>query len=409
VIELEDHISFEDLNVEFGFSCMPDRLYYFNKEENEFRIEIRQWCKENVAPVAEKIDRERNKELAVATLRKMKPYLNIIIPKEVGGLGKGVLYRTILGEELTAYSYALAGIFGASSCLFAGPIIEFGTSEQKKKYLSGIADGTKIGAIGITEPSGGSDAIGGMRLEARREGNCYILNGQKSFITNGSIADYICLYAITNNQVKPHQGMTAFIFETDTPGFEVIKDYKHMGRRGMPNSKLKFTNCRVPVENVLHKENQGLDVLLFGLDGERTFTASQYLGLARSAFEVAYRYSHRREQFKKPLYSFEGISFKLSEMYMSLELNRIAVTQIARMLDEGHDVRASVAAIKARLSDDTVKVTQDAIQIVGGLGYSEEYPLERYYRDAKIGQISAGTSEIMRYLITREMIRLWGK
>ena len=281
--------------------------------------------------------------------------------------------------------------------------------EQKKKYLTGIGDGTKIGAIGITEPTGGSDAIGGMKLHAQKEDDYYILNGQKSFITNGSVADYICLYAITNDQVKAHQGMTAFIFETKTPGFEVVKDYKHMGRRGMPNSRLKFNNCKVPIENVLHKENQGLDVLLFGLDGERTFTASQYLGLGRSAFEVAYRYSHKREQFKKPLYSFEGISFKLSEMFMSLELNRIAVTQIARMLDEGHDVRASVAAIKARLSDETVKISQDAIQIVGGLGYSEEYPLERYYRDAKIGQISAGTSEIMRYLITREMTRMWGK
>jgi alkylation response protein AidB-like acyl-CoA dehydrogenase len=405
---MDDHIYFEDLNIDFGYSCMPDRLYYFTEEENEFRMEIRQWCRENVEPVAEKIDRERNKELAVATLRKMNPYLNIIIPKEVGGLGKGILYRTILGEELTAYNYALAGIFGASSCLFAGPIIEFGTLEQKKKYLPGIGNGTKIGAIGITEPTGGSDAIGGMRLQAKKEGDYYILNGQKCYITNGSVADYICLYAITNDQVRPHQGMTAFIFETDTPGFEVVKDYKHMGRRGMPNSRLKFNNCKVPAENVLHKENQGLDVLLFGLDGERTFTASQYLGLGRSAFEVAYRYSQKREQFKKPLYSFEGISFKLSEMYMSLELNRIAVAQIARMLDEGYNVRASVAAIKARLSDDTVKITQNAIQVVGGLGYSEEYPLERYYRDAKIGQISAGTSEIMRYLISREMVRMWG-
>jgi butyryl-CoA dehydrogenase len=408
VIRLDDHVNFEDLNVEFGFSCMPDRLHYFSKEENEFRMELRQWCNNNVEPVAEKIDRERNKDLAVETLRKM-PYLNIIIPEEVGGLGKGLLYRTILGEELTAYNYALAGIFGASSCLFAGPIIEFGTLEQKKKYLSGIADGTKIGAIGITEPTGGSDAIGGMRLRARKDGNYYVLNGQKCYITNGSVADYICLYAITNDQVRPHQGMTAFIFETDTPGFEVVKDYKHMGRRGMPNSRLKFNDCKVPVENVLHQENQGLDVLLFGLDGERTFTASQYLGLGRSAFEVAYRYSHKREQFRKTLFSFEGISFKLSEMFMSLELNRMAVTQIARMLDEGHNVRASVAAIKARLSDETVKITQDAIQVVGGLGYSEEYPLERYYRDAKIGQISAGTSEIMRYLMAREMTRMWGK
>jgi len=372
-------------------------------------MEVRQWCKENVLPVAEKIDRERDKKLAVEILRKMKPYLHITIPEEVGGLGKGIIYRTIFGEELTAFSYALAGIFGGSSCLFAGPVIEFGTPEQKKKYLAGIADGSKIGAIGITEPTGGSDAIGGMKLRAKREGDHYVLNGEKCFITNGSVADYICLYAITNDQVKSHQGMSAFIFETDTPGFEVIKDYKHMGRRGMPNSHLRFTNCKVPVENLLHQENAGLEVLLFGLDGERTFTASQYLGLARSAFEVAYRYAHKRMQFGKPLYSFEGISFKISEMFMDIELNRIAIAQIARMLDDGHYCRSTVAAVKARIADATVKITQDAIQIVGGLGYSEEYPLERYYRDAKIGQISAGTAEIMRYLITREMIRMWGK
>ena len=409
MMQMEGHVCFKDLDLEYGYSCMPDRLHYYTKEENNFRMEVRKWCKDNIEPVAEKIDQERNKELAVETLRNMKLYLNIIIPEETGGLGKGILYRTIFGEELTAFSYAIATIFGASSCLFAGPVIEYGTPEQKTKYLSGIADGTKIGAIGITEPTGGSDAIGGMNLRAKRRGDHYILNGEKCFITNGSVADYICLYAVTNDQVKRHKGITAFIFETNTPGFEVVKDYKHMGRRGMPNSHLRFNNCKVPVKNVLYKENEGVEVLMFGLDGERTFTASQYIGLARSAFEVAYRYAHRRQQFGKPIYSFEGISFKLSEMFMDIELNRIATAQIARMLDEGYYCRASVAAVKARIADATVKITQDAIQVVGGLGYSEEYPLERYYRDAKIGQIGAGTAEIMRYLITREMIRMWGK
>ena len=405
---MEGHVQFKDLNLEYGYSAMPERLSYYTKEENDFRMEVRQWCKDNIIPVAEKIDRNRDKALAVETLKKM-PYLDIIVPKEAGGQGKGILYRTIFGEELTAFSYSIAGIFGASSCLFAGPIIEFGTPEQKKKYLSGIADGSKIGSIGITEPTGGSDAVGGMRLRAVKDKEYYVLNGEKTFITNGSVADYICLYAITNDQVKKHQGMSAFIFETDTSGFEVVKDYKHMGRRGMPNSHLRFSNCKVPIENLLHRENGGLEVLMFGLDGERTFTASQYLGLARSAFEVAYRYAHKRQQFGKTLYSFEGISFKLSEMFMDVELYRMAVAQIARMLDDGQHCRASVAAIKARLADATVRISQEAIQIAGGLGYSEEYPLERYYRDAKIGQISAGTAEIMRYLITREMIRMWGK
>ncbi len=405
---MSGHINFEDLELKFGYSCMPNRLHFYSKEENDFRMEVREWCEIHIAPDAEQIDRNRDIKLGVKILKRM-PYLDMIIPKEAGGQGKGVLYRTILGEELTAFSYALAGIFGASSCLFAGPVIEFGTQDQKMKYLSGIADGSKLGAIGITEPTGGSDAIGGMRLKAVREGDHYVLNGEKCFITNGSVADYICLYTKTNDQVKAHQGISAFIFETDTPGFEVIKEYKHMGRRGMPNSHLRFKDCKVPAANMLHRENEGLDVLLFGLDGERTFTASQYLGLARSALEVAYKYAHKRVQFKKPLYSFEGISFKLSEMFMDIELNRMVIAQIARMLDDGHNCRASVAAVKARIADATVRITQEAIQVVGGLGYSEEYPLERYYRDAKIGQISAGTSEIMRYIITREMVRMWGK
>ena len=403
------NIQFEDLDLNFGYSCMHDRLHYYSEEENEFRMEVRKWCEENIQPVSDKIDKERNTTLAVETLRKMKPYLNIVIPEEAGGLGKGILYRTIFGEELSAFNYSIATIFGASSCLFAGPIIEYGTSDQKKKYLTGIADGTKIGAIGITEPTGGSDAIGGMNLRATRQGDYYVLNGEKRFITNGSVADYICLYAVTNDQVNRHRGISAFIFETETPGFQVIKDYNHMGRRGMPNSHLRFDNCKVPVENLLHKENEGVEVLMFGLDGERTFTASQYLGLARSAFEVAYKYAHKRIQFKKPIYSFEGISFKLSEMFMDIELNRIAMAQIARMLDKGYYCRASVAAVKAKLADATVKITQDAIQVVGGLGYSEEYPLERYYRDAKVAQIAAGSTEIMKYLISREMIGMWGK
>ncbi len=406
---MEGQVQFEDLNLEYGYTCMPDRLHYFSKEENDFRMEVRKWCKDNIEPVATKIDRERNKDLAVDTVRKMKPYLNILIPEELGGLGKGVLYRAIFGEELTAFNYAIATIFGASSCLFAAPIIEYGTPEQKEKYLSGIADGTKIGAIGITEPTGGSDAIGGMNLRAKRDGDYYVLNGEKCFITNGSYADYITLYAVTNDQVKRRLGISAFIFETDTPGFEVVKDYVYMGRRGMPNSHLRFENCKIPAENLIYKENEGVEVLMFGLDGERVFTASQYLGLARSAFEVAYKYAHKREQFGKTIYSFEGISFKLSEMFMDLELNRIAIAQIARMLDAGHYCRPTVAAVKAKISDAAVNITKEAVQVVGGIGYSEEYPVERYYRDAKIGQISAGSAEIMRFLISREMVRMWGK
>ena len=222
----EGHVSFSDLNLSYGESMTPGSLFMFNKEENEFRMEIRKFAREEIDPLVERIDREDNVELSISMIRKMgEKYLPLAFPKEIGGLGKGTVYRMILGEELSAIHYPIAVIYGSSCNLYGVPIIHFGTQEQQEKFLKPIMNGSALGAIGITEPTGGSDAIGGMRTTAVKKGDKYIINGEKRFITNGSIAKYILLYCVTNPENPPKNGISAIVFPTETSGFEVVKDY----------------------------------------------------------------------------------------------------------------------------------------------------------------------------------------
>ena len=400
----DGHINFEDLNFQYGESMTPGSLFMFTDEENEFRQEIREYAKKEVDPFVAQIDREHNVELTVKIVRKLgEKYFPLAFPKEIGGFGKGTVYRMIFGEELSAVHYPTAVIYGCSCNLFGVPIIHFGTSEQHEKFLKPIMDGSALGALGITEPTAGSDAVGGMRTTAVKKGDHYIINGEKRFITNGSIAQYILLYCITNPNVHPREGISAIVFPTDTPGFEVVKDFDLMGRRGCVNSHLKFHNCEVPVENLIGNENEGVKVMLYGLDAERVFVGSQYLGISRSAFEIAARYSSLRVQFKKELRRFEGISFKIAEMYMNIEAGRLMLLRAGRMIDEKLPATKEAAAAKCLVSDNAVKIVSDALQVVGGIGYTKEFPLERYYRDVRIAQIGGGTAEILRYLVQREI------
>jgi alkylation response protein AidB-like acyl-CoA dehydrogenase len=403
----EGHISFEDLNLQFGQSMTPGSLFMFSEEENNFRTEIRHFAKAEIDPVVERIDREDNVQLTMSLIRKMgeKKYLSLAFPKEIGGQDKGTIFRMIFGEELSAIHYPTAVVYGASCNLYGVPIIHFGTREQQKKFLKSIMDGTALGAIGITEPTGGSDAIGGMRTTAIKKGDKYIINGEKRFITNGSIAKYILLYCKTNTEVPPRKGISAIVFPTDTPGFEVVKDFELIGRKGSVNSYLRFNNCEVPAENLIGKENDGVTVMLNGLDAERVFTGSQYLGISRSAFEVATKYSALRRQFGKEIREFEGISFKIAEMYMKIEAGRLMLLRAARMLDKGLQSTKEAGAAKCFVSDNAVQIVIDALQVLGGIGYTKEFPLERYLRDVKIAQIGAGTAEILRFLIQRELYK----
>lgn len=407
---MEGIINFEDLNVEYGESMTPGSLFLYTDEENKFRLKMRQWAKDNVLPYADEIERENSFDLCLDIYKKLAKdkLLPLAFPKEIGGGGKGYVFRTIFGEEIAAISNSAVVTYGASANLFCAPIIHFGTEEQKKKYLIPVGiKGEKLGGIAITEPTAGSDAIGGMRTTAIREGDNYIINGEKRFITNGSRADYLLLYALTNPDApKKHEGMSAFIFHTDTPGFERIKDYELCGRRGSVNSYLRFENCEVSAENLLggpEMENKGVKIMMSGLDGERCFTCSQYLGIARSAFEVSLKYTNKRVQFDKPIREFEAIGFRISDMYAKIEAGRLMMLRAARMLDAGKKATKEVAAAKFMCADFEMQICLDAVQVCGGIGYTKDFPVERYFRDAKIAQISAGTTDILRFLCQREL------
>ncbi|MHA1230762.1 MAG: acyl-CoA dehydrogenase family protein [Candidatus Helarchaeota archaeon] len=408
------YIRYEDLKHQYGESLFPGSLFLYTDEENEFRKELREFILNEIAPLVPQIEKEANFDLCLEAYRRLGKagYLSFSFPKSIGGQGKGYVYRTIFGEELAAVNSAVVVTYGASANLFAAPIIHFGTEEQKKQFLKPIMTGELLGAIAITEPTAGSDAIGGMRTTAIKKGDVYVINGEKRFITNGSRADYLLLYALTNPDApKKHHGISAFIFPTDTPGFERVKDYELAGRRGSVNSHLRFHNCEIPVENLVggpEMENKGLKIMMYGLDGERCFTCSQYIGIARTAFEIATKYANLRVQFGKKLREFEGISFKISEMYAKLEAGRLLMLRAARMLDAGLNATKEVAAAKFTCAVNQMDIVLDAMQILGGIGYTKEFPLEQLLRDSKISQISAGTVEILKYLCQREIYRELG-
>ncbi len=402
----EGHVSFEDLNIRFGYSATPSSLFLYTEEENKFRELVRDFIQRKIAPLADEAEVSGKAEPLLKAIRLMADINRAYFPREVGGEGYGVVHRTIRGEELTAVSYAVAMAMGTSVDLFGMPVARHGTPAQRKTYLPPIMRGDKIGGIAITEPGAGSDAVGGMRMTAKKEGKEYVLSGQKRFITNGSIADYMVLYALTDPQAPHGKGISAFIIETeDLKGFKVLKDFELLGRRGVVNSWLAFEDCRIPAANLLGKENRGIEVMLDGLDGERIGGTSGYVGCARSAYEIALKYAAERMQFRKPLRSFEGISFKLAEMYSRLEAMRLLMLRAARMVDAGQPASKEAAAAKFFAADNGWWIVDEALQILGGIGYTKEYPLERYLRDFRVGRIAAGSSEILRFLVQRELYK----
>ncbi len=405
----EGNIPFEELGVEWGSSMGPGSLHFYTPEENDFRTRFREFVKREVFPVADRIDREHGVELVRELYRRLarEGWLKAAFPKSIGGEGRGLLHRCILGEELAAASCAVSTVYGVSAALFAGPVIRFGTPSQVERFARPVMEG-RLGAIGITEPTGGSDAVGGMRTRAAPDGDGYTINGAKRFITSGSVADYLLLYTITNPEAKPSQGMSAFIVPTRTPGFRVVKDYELMGRRGSVNSHLEFRDMHLPRACLLGRENGGFDILMHGLDGERVLSGSTYLGVARSAYEVAAKYAAERVQFRKSLREFEGVSFKIAEMYAMLESGRVLLLRAARMMDAGQKATKEAAAAKFTACDHAVRICDEALQVAGGIGYTKEYPLERYLRDVRIARIGAGSSEILRFLVQREIYREMG-
>lgn len=376
---------------------------FFTEEEKRFREEVRDFARKVIAPEAVEVE---NGMYPGRLLKRIggAGYMGQLHPVECGGSAKGVVYEMIVAEEISGVSAPTDMARTASSALSAIPISRFGTPEQKREYLMPIINGEKIGALGITEPLVGSDTAG-MTTRAVRKGREYVINGEKRFITNGADAHSITLFAITNPDTTAKQGMSAFIFPTDTLGFRVEKVYGLMGMHGLRVAHLKFKDCRIPAENLLGNEGMGFQILMDELDTERVSIAGEMIGIARAAYEIAVKYSAEREQFGKPISSFEGVSFKIADMATVLDAAELLTLRAARLIDQGVNASKESAMAKVFSVDHAFEVCNQALQILGGIGYTTEYPVERYLRDVRIGMLGGGTSEIMRFLIQREVYR----
>jgi alkylation response protein AidB-like acyl-CoA dehydrogenase len=379
-------------------------MNYFFTEEQEMIIDLaRQIAREKLVPIRAEMDEKAEFSWEVVEVLRESDLFGIYIPEEYGGLGGGVTELCLAVEELSRACGGLS-LSLAATALATFPLILFGSEEQKKKYLPDLAAGKRLAAFALTEPDAGSDA-GATKTSARLEGDHYILNGTKCFITNGGVADLFTVIAMTD-KTKGSRGASAFIVEKNTPGFSIGKEEDKMGIRSSSTSELIFEDCRVPRENLLGKEGMGFIIAMKTLDQSRPGVAAQALGIARGALDEAIAYARQREQFGRPIVSFQGLQWMLADMATPVEAARALVYSVARAIDSGEKKFAKEAAMcKLFASDVAMKVTTDAVQILGGYGYMKEYPVEKMMRDAKITQIYEGTNQIQREVIALQLIK----
>lgn len=376
----------------------------FTPEQKMLQETVRNFAEKEVAPLAYEIDRDER--FPTESFRRLAEMglLGITVPAEYGGAGAGYTEMCIVGEELGAVCCSTAAVWGTHSDLCVDNIRRNANEQQLWKYLPPLCDGSKIGGLAMTEPSAGSDVMS-MKLKAERKRDEYILNGSKIFISNGPVGDVFVVYAKTAPEKGAH-GVSAFIVEKDFQGFQRGKKFEKMGWRGSPTGELIFEDCRIPAKNLLGRENQGAAVLMSGLNTERVLLGALSLGIARGAFECALKYAKERTQFGKPIASFQLIQAKLADMAMEVELTRLITYKGAAMADKGLHREMNLVAAYAKLygSEVAMRVTTEAVQILGGYGYMKEFPVERMMRDAKLQAIGGGTSEIQRLIIAREIL-----
>jgi len=364
---------------------------------------VRELVAEKVAPRAAEIDATGEFPWDVKELFAQNDLLGIPIPAEYGGLGGTFLTYVKVVEEI-AKACASSALIVAVQELGMLPIVIGGSDEQKRRFLPKIASGEHLVAYALTEVSSGSDALGSMRTRAERRGDAYVLNGQKIWITNGSVADVVCVFAVTD-PAAGSRGVSAFVVEKGTPGFSVGKLEKKMGIRGSPTVELIFDECTVPAENRLGEEGEGFKIAMRVLDKSRPGIAAQALGIAAGALDYATSYAKERIAFGKPIGQHQGIGFMLADMKMEVEAARLLLYEAARRCDAAAgDVTLWAALAKLKCGDVAMSVTTDAVQVLGGFGYSVDYPVERMMRDAKITQIYEGTQQIQRLVIARSLV-----
>ncbi|UOB78941.1 acyl-CoA dehydrogenase AcdA [Bacillus sp. ZJS3] len=379
-------------------------MHFKLSEEHEMiRKMVRDFAKNEVAPTAAERDEEERFDRALFDQMAELGLTGIPWPEEYGGIGSDYLAYVIAIEELSRVCASTGVTLSAHTSLAGWPIFKFGTEEQKQTFLRPMAEGKKIGAYGLTEPGSGSDA-GGMKTIAKRDGDHYVLNGSKIFITNGGIADIYVVFALTDPESK-QRGTSAFIVESDAPGFSVGKKESKLGIRSSPTTEIMFEDCRIPVENLLGEEGQGFKIAMQTLDGGRNGIAAQAVGIAQGALDASVEYARERHQFGKPIAVQQGIGFKLADMATDVEAARLLTYQAAWLESEGLPYGKESAMSKVFAGDAAMKVTTEAVQVFGGYGYTKDYPVERYMRDAKITQIYEGTQEIQRLVISRMLTK----
>ena len=374
----------------------------FNQDLNELKDTIYKFAQNEIAPLAKNVDEnnefpnflwERFGELGL---------LGITADEDYGGTGLNYLSHCIVMEEISRASASVGLSYGAFSNLCVNQINRNGNHEQKNKYLPELCSGKKIGALAMSEPNSGSDVVS-MSLHAEKQGNkTYLLNGTKMWITNGPDADVLIIYAKTDPSAGS-KGITAFIVEKNMVGFSVGKKIDKLGMRGSNTSELIFDNCEVPEDNILGNPGDGASILMSGLDFERVVLAAGPLGIMASALDIVIPYTQERKQFGKSIGQFQLIQGKIADMYTTLNACRSYVYAVASACDRGETTRKDAAGCILYAAEKATTITLDAIQILGGNGYTKDYPVERLLRDAKLYEIGAGTSEIRRMLIGREI------
>lgn len=375
--------------------------YRFTDEQQMMRKMVREFASKEIEPFVPKMEAGIFPREIVSKMAELG-LMGIPIPEEYGGAGMDFISYITAIHEISKISPTVGVILSVHTSVGTYPILNFGTEEQKKAYIPKLASGEYLGAFCLTEPSAGSDA-GSLKSRAVKKNGDYIINGTKVFITNGGEADVYIVFASTDPS-KESKGISAFIVDKETPGLIIGKDENKMGLHGSRTVQITFEDMRVPAENLLGSEGQGLTIALNNLNTGRIGIAAQALGIAEGAFQHAVQYAKGRIQFGRPISDQQGIGFKLADMGTKIEASKLLVYQAAALKNEGQPCTKEVSMAKLFASRTAVEVATEAIQVFGGYGYTEDYPVERYFRDAKVTEIYEGTSEIQRIVISKQLI-----
>jgi isovaleryl-CoA dehydrogenase len=387
-----------------GANAMYDKVLNFGlgEELDQLRDTVRRFAQDRIAPIAAEIDRKNEfpnhlwKELGALGL------LGITADPDYGGSGMSYLAQVVAIEEISRASASVGLSYGAHSNLCVNQINRWGTPEQKAQFLPELCSGERIGALAMSESGSGSDVVS-MRLKADKKNDRYVLNGTKMWITNGPDCNTLVVYAKTD-PARGSRGITAFVLDTKTPGFSVAQKLDKFGMRGSNTGELVFQDVEIPFENVLHEEGKGVEVLMSGLDYERVVLAAGPVGIMAAALDVAVPYVQERKQFGQPIGEFQLVQGKLADMYATMNAARAYVYAVAAACDRGETTRKDSAGCVLYAAERATQIALDAIQLLGGNGYINDYPTGRLLRDAKLYEIGAGTSEIRRWLIGREIM-----